>query len=62
MEIRKAQLMKQYLRCKNLIENEQNIRYFHTIASYNMKPNMISRVKIVTVALSEVEEIMKVIR
>lgn len=59
---REAQLMRQYSRVKNLIERDNKTRYFHTLASFNKKNNMMARVVIEGEVLSNVIEMRRGIR
>lgn len=59
---RKAQLMRQYFRCKNLREKDHNTEYFHTMASMKRKRNLITRIKVNNDILMEVDSVRRGIR
>lgn len=56
---RKAQLMRQYSRVKNLSERDNNTKYFHAVATIHKKKNLIERIKINGRCLRGVAEIRK---
>lgn len=44
--IRKSQLLKQYSKCKNITNKDDNTKYFYALANFRMKKNHINKLKI----------------
>lgn len=44
-KVRKGQLMRQYSRCKNLRDRDNNTRYFHNIANIKNKRRLITQIE-----------------
>lgn len=60
--VKRAQTLRQYSKCKNITDKDNNTKYFHSLVSINKKRMLITRIKIGEKWLDGKEEIREIVR